>query len=85
MSEPPSEVEHLERSGPAELGARHIDRGLHDIEVLHDVVTGEEVVGKLSPVTEQLRWKLAAQHLPVGDALARVGLGDSVETLNSDG
>ena len=85
MAEPAGEVEDLHRSRASELVARDVDRSADDIEVLHHIVAGEQVVRERPPVAEELGRQLAAQHLPVGDALARVGFRHRVEALHADG
>ena len=67
---------------PASPSSAHVTSiaPVDDVAVLHDVVAGEQVVRERPPVEEQLVGQLAAQHLPVGDALARVGLGQRRRT-----
>ncbi len=54
-------------------------------EVVAHVVATEQLVGHGAPAVEELVGQLAAQHHPVGDALAREGLGERVEAAHALG
>ena len=79
VAEAPGQREDIDLAGVAELGQLVVDGAVEGHQVGADVLPPEEVVGERAAAVEQLGRQLAQEHLPVGHALAGVGLGQGVE------
>ena len=73
------EAERVDRARVAELGELEIERVIEVAEIGLDVLGAEQVVRHRAHAREQLLGQLAHEHAVVGDALARVALGQRVE------
>ena len=79
VADPPGEAERVDRARGAELGQLEIERVVEVAEIRLDVLGAEEVVRERAHAGEQLLGQLAHEHAVVGEALARVALGERVE------
>jgi len=79
VAEAAREREDVDRSLVAQLLEGDVDGGVELREVVAHVVAAEQLVGHGAAPGEELVGQLAAQHHPVGHALAGGGLGERVE------
>ena len=83
MAEAPRQREDVNRARSAHLGERDRHRCVELSQIGSHVLATEQLVHDGASTVEQLLGQLAHDHHPVGDSLARVRLGQLVETLDA--
>ena len=79
MTDAAGEAERVDRAVRPQLGELEVERVVEVAEIRLDVLGAEEIVRQRAHAGEQLLGELAHEHAVVGEALARVALGERVE------